>query len=103
LATRIITILLTLSLVLALHQYTGLYSTVAWGEVAVVISGNQLAQFYVPTSDPLDGLTRFKKTGEHRFRRLRDDGELGEELVFELEYDTVVRLWRNNQYATKVR
>jgi len=86
-----------------LHQYTGLYSTVAWGEVAVVISDNQLAQFYVPTSDPLTGLTRFEKTGEHRFRRVRDDGELGEELVFELEYDSVIRMWSNNQYATKVR
>jgi len=68
-----------------------------------VIDGKQLAQFYVPTSDPLAGLTRFEKTGEHRFRRIRDNGELGEELVFELENDTVVRLWRNNQYATKVR
>ncbi len=86
-----------------LRQYTGLYTTVAWGELAVVIWGDQLAQVYLPTKDPLGGLTRFERTGEHRFRRVRDDGELAEELVFELENDTVVRMWRNGQYSTKVR
>ena len=67
-----------------------------------MILGNQLAHFYMPTSDPLAGLARFKKTGEHRFRRVRDDGKLREELVFEFENDAVVRMWRNNQYATKL-
>ena len=38
-----------------------------------------------------------------RYGRVRDDGELGEEWVFELENDTVVRMWRNSQYYTKVR
>ena len=60
-----------------------------WGEIAVVILGNQLAHFYMPTSDPLAGLARFKKTGEHRFRRVRDDGKLREELVFEFENDAL--------------
>ena len=86
-----------------LRRYTGLYTTVAWGELAVVIWGGQLAQVYLPTKDPLGGLTRFEKTGEHRFRRVRADGELAEELVFELENDSVVRMWRNGQYSTKVR
>ena len=27
---------------------------------------------------------KLKPSGEHRFRRIRDDGELGEEVVFEL-------------------
>lgn len=87
----------------ALRRYTGLYTTVAWGEAAVVIWDGQLAHLYLPTEDPMAGLTKLKKTGEHRFRRVRDDGELGEEWVFELENDTVVRMWRNSQYSTKVR
>jgi CubicO group peptidase (beta-lactamase class C family) len=86
-----------------LRRYTGLYTTVAWGEVAVVIWGDQLATVGLPTKDPVKGLTKLKKTGEHRFRRVRDDGELGEEVLFELENDTVVRMWRNSQYYTKVR
>jgi CubicO group peptidase (beta-lactamase class C family) len=86
-----------------LRRYTGLYTTVAWGEVAVVIWGDQLATVWLPTEDPMGGLTRLEKTGEHRFRRVRDDGELGEEWVFELENDTVVRWWQNGQYYTKVR
>ncbi len=86
-----------------LRRYTGLYSTVAWGEEAVVIWGDQLATLSLPTRDPMAGLTKLKKTGEHRFRRVRDDGELGEEYVFELENDTVIRMWRNSQYSTKLR
>ena len=87
----------------ALRRYTGLYSTVAWGELAVVIWGDQLATVYLPTENPRASLTKLKKTGDHRFRRVRDDGELGEEFVFELENDTVVRMWQNSQYSTKVR
>ncbi len=85
-----------------LRRYTGLYTTVAWGEAAVVIWGDQLATLWLPTQDPMAGLTKLEKTGEHRFRRVRDDGELGEEVFFELENDTVVRLWQNSQYWTKV-
>ena len=86
-----------------LRRYTGLYTTVAWGQAAVVIWGDQLAHVYLPTADPIGGLSMLEKTGEHRFHRVRDDGELGEEWVFELENDTVLRMWRNSQYSTKVR
>ena len=85
-----------------LRRSIGLYTTVAWGEVAVVIWGDQLATVWLPTTDPVGELTKLDKTGEHRFRRVRDDGELGEEFVFELENDTVVRMWQNSQYWTKV-
>ncbi len=69
----------------------------------MVIWGDQLATVSLPTADPMASLTKLEKTAEHRFRRVRDDGELGEEWVFELENDTVVRMWRNSQYSTKVR
>ncbi len=86
-----------------LRRYTGLYTTVAWGEVAVVIWGHQLATVWLPTEDPMGGLTKLEKTGRHRFRHVRHDGQLGDEWVFELENDTVTRMWRNSQYYTKVR
>ena len=86
-----------------LRRYTGLYTTVAWGETAVVIWGDQLGTVGLPTEDPLGGLTKLEKTGEHRFRWVRDNGELGDEWLFELENETVVRMWRNSQYYTKVR
>lgn len=76
--------------------------TVRWGELAVVISDNQLGYFYLPTSDPLADITRSEKIDEHRFRGIRDDGELGEALIFEPENNSIIRMWRNNQYATKV-
>jgi hypothetical protein len=43
-----------------------------------------------------------EKIDEHRFRGIRDDGELGEALIFEPENNSIIRMWRNNQYATKV-
>jgi hypothetical protein len=29
-------------------------------------------------------------------------GELGKGLIFELEHNSAIRMWQNNQYATKV-
>ena len=43
--------------------------------------------FRYPTDDPLDGLVKLKHIEGNRFRRIRDDDELGEEIVFELGSD----------------
>ena len=40
--------------------------------------------FELPTMNPVKEMERFKKTGEHRFRRIRKDDSLGEEIVFEM-------------------
>lgn len=40
-----------------------------------------------PTMDPVKELDRFKKVGEHRFRRIRKDDSLGEEIVFDIGPD----------------
>ena len=44
-----------------------------------------------PTEDPLDNITRLKHISGNTFKRIRDDDELGEEIVFELGADGVVR------------
>ena len=88
----------------ALEMYTGTYDFTWGGEVAVVPWKDGLAMLYLPTDDPLDRLLELKHTGEHTFRRIRDDETLGEEITFEVRADgNVTRLWRHSNYYTRVR
>ena len=54
----------------------------------------------LPTMNPAKSIMKLKKTGEHVFRRVRDDDELGEEVVFEMGPDgRAARLkWHSNYY-----
>jgi CubicO group peptidase (beta-lactamase class C family) len=86
-----------------LRKYTGRYERPLGGESQVIVWQGKLATLSLPTENPLNSLTKLKHVGEHRFRRIRDDEELGEEITFEIGDDgNVVRMWRNNQYQTKV-
>jgi hypothetical protein len=47
---------------------------------------------------------KLKKVAEHTFRRVRDDQELGEPIVFEVDADgNVTRLVRNSNYSIRHR
>jgi CubicO group peptidase (beta-lactamase class C family) len=83
-----------------LERYTGNYATGFAGEVAVVVWEDGLATVGLPTNSPVRGLTRLRRTGEHTFRRVRGDGELGEELVFVLGADGRAErfVWHSNHY-----
>lgn len=86
-----------------LEKYTGLYSG-AWSELSVFYWKGSLGVIYLPSSDPAESITELKHTGEHVFTRVRKDGELGEEIIFELDESGNVKrlLWHSN-YMTKVR
>jgi hypothetical protein len=72
----------------SLRNYAGAYDVQPWGgEVAVLPWEDGLAMLELPTMDPVKGLDRFKKVGEHRFRRIRKDDSLGEEIAFEIGPD----------------
>ena len=83
-----------------LARYTGTYESGFGGETAIVEWEDGLAALSLPSMDPVKGLTKLKKVGEHRFRRIRKDEALGETLVFEMGPDgQAVRLiWHSNQY-----
>ena len=52
-----------------------------------------------PISRPMAELIKLRPVGEHRFRSIRDDGSLGEEVRFELAADgTPARVWRHSNY-----
>jgi CubicO group peptidase (beta-lactamase class C family) len=83
----------------ALARYTGRYDSWLAGETWVVPWDDGLALIKLPTSRPMDELVKLRPTGEHRFRRIRDDGNLGEEVRFDLAADGMpVRVWRHSNY-----
>ena len=86
-----------------LNKYLGTYSD--WdGERAVFLWGDGLAAMGLPTMNPVKSIVKLKKTGEHTFRRVRDDEELGEEIVFEIGPDgRAARLKWHSNYCPRIR
>lgn len=72
----------------ALAPYAGSYDAFPWdGESIIVVWGDGLATVDLPTTEPMKVLERLRKTGEHTFRRIREDGTLGETYRFEMGPD----------------
>jgi CubicO group peptidase (beta-lactamase class C family) len=89
----------------ALDRYTGVYDSI-WGQSAIIRWEDGLAELWLDVREPKEALVRLKKTGEHVFRRVREDdeGQLGEEVVFELAADgTVTRYKQHSNWYRKVR
>ena len=89
----------------SLLKFTGAYSYQPWGgETAVLVWKGELAMVSFPTEKPLDNITRLKHISGNTFKRIRDNDELGEEIVFELGVDgEVARLRRHSNVFPKVR
>ncbi|MBN2206442.1 MAG: serine hydrolase, partial [Candidatus Aminicenantes bacterium] len=87
----------------ALAKFAGLYRA-AWGETAVVVWDDGLAMLDVPCANPLETLDKLKPVEGLRFRRVRADGEPGEEVVFEADRDgVIVRFKQHGNFSEKVR
>ena len=89
----------------ALLLYAGTYDAQPWaGEVMVFPWEDGLALLELPTMNPLKNIEKFRKAGEHRFRRVRKDGELAEEIVFVMGPDgKPTRYTRDNNFLRRVR
>ncbi|MXY22921.1 MAG: beta-lactamase family protein [Acidobacteria bacterium] len=85
----------------ALTPFTGTYQRPLGGEAAVLIREGELQVLPLPTDDPLEALTRLRHIEDGTFRRVRDDGELGEEFVFEEMPDGRMLMWRNDNYSIR--
>ena len=98
--SRVIT---SLAIIAAIMILRGLVQP--WGgETAVLVWKGELAMVSFPTDEPLDNITRLKHINGNTFKRIRDDDELGEEIVFELDADgEVARLRRHSNVFPKVR
>lgn len=86
------------------EPYLGSYRG-AWGDAAVLRWKGGLALVSLPTDDPLDSLTRLRRTGPHTFVRVREDEDIpGEEILFEVGADgRATRLIRNSQPMERLR
>ncbi len=81
------------------------YDGYSWGGEAPVISWEGgLAMIGLPTTNPLESLTKLKHVEGNTFRRIRDDETLAEEVVFELEPDgEVLRMKQHSNYNERIR
>jgi CubicO group peptidase (beta-lactamase class C family) len=84
-----------------LAPYAGTYEGTFGGETAVLVWDGSIATLSLPNEDPMRALGKWRKTGEHTFRRIRPDGELGETLRFEMGPDgKAAAYWIfSNRYA----
>ena len=83
-----------------LKKYTGLYRT-HWGEIAVFEWKGSLATISLPSASPADAITELKQVDGNVFRRVRKDGNLGEEHIFELDADGNVKWYKSFSYYMK--
>lgn len=88
-----------------LERYCGRYERFTGGERVVVPWDDGLAMLLLPTDNPMgDDLVKLKPSGEHRFRRIRSDKSLGEEIVFEMAPDgRASRMLWNSNHANRAR
>jgi CubicO group peptidase (beta-lactamase class C family) len=88
----------------SLEIYAGTYDESPWwGESAVVLWKGSLAVLSLPTDNPLESLTELRQTGEHTFRRVRDDKTLGEEIRFDIGPDgRASRMWQHSNFSPRV-
>ena len=87
----------------ALEKFVGRYDRPLGGETHAFIKDAQLVLMYLPSDNPSDSLTKLKHIEKNIFRRVRDDDELGEPVIFETAPDgTITRLIRNSQYYIRV-
>jgi CubicO group peptidase (beta-lactamase class C family) len=84
----------------SLEVYTGTYASGFAGEIAVFPWEDTLATIGLPTTNPVENMTKLKKVGDHTFRRVRKDESLGETIVFEMKDGRPTRLrWHSNFYT----
>jgi CubicO group peptidase (beta-lactamase class C family) len=86
------------------EEYCGTYGFKPWGgEMIVSPWGDKLAILYMPNDNPKN-ITLLKHVEKDTFKRVRDDGENGEEITFERDKNgKITKLWRNSNYRLKLR
>lgn len=86
-------------------DYIGYYNAMPWNSESYIGQLNgELVSLSLPTSDPAEALTRYRHIEGDTFRRIRDNKELGEEIIFERnEQGEVIRAQSHGNYRSKIR
>ena len=87
-----------------LEQYTGYYNPMPWSsEEYIGTWGGKLVMLDLPTDKPGSAMTLFEHVEGDTFRRLRDNGEPGEDLVFERDANgAITRYRRHGNYSQRL-
>ena len=88
-----------------LKDYVGFYSGQPWGSENYIGTWNgKLVSIRLPSDNPLRGSTIYKHIEGDTFKRIKDNGELGETMVFERDKDGNVYRGKSHQnYAVKMK
>jgi CubicO group peptidase (beta-lactamase class C family) len=86
-----------------LTAFTGTYNSQPWwGEYFVMPWGDQLISISIPNDSP-DDFTKLKHIEGDHFRKVRDNDELGEEIIFSRDASgKVYRMSWHNNHRTKI-
>lgn len=89
----------------AYESFAGLYGAkLGGGELLVTPWGDKLAAMNLPSDNPKHGISFLKHIEDDKFRRVRDDGELGEEIFFERDKaGKVAKIWWHSNYRVKLQ
>ena len=87
-----------------LQEFSGYYNSMPWqSELYVSAWYGKLVMLGLPTESPAAAMTVFKHIDGDTFRRVRDDGELGETLVFERnDAGQITRCKNHGNYYSKM-
>jgi len=87
-----------------LQEYVGYYSSKPWwGEKYVSTWDEKLVLIYLPSEKPGESMTFFKHIEGDTFRRIRDNDELGETLIFERDKNgQIFRIKNHGNYSKKI-
>jgi CubicO group peptidase (beta-lactamase class C family) len=87
-----------------LQEYTGYFNPMPWqSELFVSAWYGKLVTLGLPSESPAKAMTLFKHVDGDTFRRIRDDGELGETLVFERnDAGQITRCKNHGNYFSKI-
>jgi CubicO group peptidase (beta-lactamase class C family) len=87
-----------------IHEYVGYYSPMPWqSEVFISTWEGKLVSLSLPSEKPEEAMTFYKHIEGDTFRRIRDNDELGETLVFERDKDNnIIQYKTNGNYSKKI-
>lgn len=87
-----------------LNEYVGYYSQIPWwGEKYISTWGDKLVSLSLPSDNPGEAMTFYKHIEGDTFRRIRNDDELGETLVFERDKTgNIIQYKVHGNYSKKI-
>jgi CubicO group peptidase (beta-lactamase class C family) len=85
-------------------EYSGYYSNMPWESELFISEWNgKLVSLSLPSDSPVKSMTFFRHIENDTFRRIRDDGELSETLVFERNAKgEITQFKQHNNYSKKI-